>query len=199
MVRNSVIGFLHRALPVQMAKNIYFLIRIAGRYRLASLFSTCINPWRYRLWRTLAGWAAAAGSFSRLHQTVLGWHMVSTSNPTAAFSAFQTGPLFLYFIIINVFSSLMQGDRLTMEMGTLTGPLYCCTQNKCKYWDSVQRYWQRKAKKLERKLVLVQVCPQQIPHGQPCVVRSRWLTALTITRLQSHDKWDRKLTLLSWL
>jgi hypothetical protein len=28
-------------------------------------------PWRYRLWRTLAGWAAAAGSLSRLHQTVL--------------------------------------------------------------------------------------------------------------------------------
>jgi hypothetical protein len=39
----------------------------------------------------LAGWAAAAGSLSRLHQTVLGWHVVSTSNPTAAFSAFQTG------------------------------------------------------------------------------------------------------------
>jgi hypothetical protein len=43
-----------------------------------------------QLWRTLAGWAAAAGSLSRLHQTVLGWHVVSTSNPTAAFSAFQT-------------------------------------------------------------------------------------------------------------
>jgi hypothetical protein len=41
-----------------------------------------------QLWRTLAGWAAAAGSRSRLHQTVLGWHVVSTSNPTAAFSAF---------------------------------------------------------------------------------------------------------------
>jgi hypothetical protein len=54
------------------------------------------NPWRYRLWRTLAGWAAADGSLSRLHQTVLGWHVVSTSNPTAAFSAFQTGPLLLY-------------------------------------------------------------------------------------------------------
>jgi hypothetical protein len=54
------------------------------------------NPWHYRLWRTLAGWAAAAGSLSRLHQTVLGWHVVSTLNPTAAFSAFQTGPLLLY-------------------------------------------------------------------------------------------------------
>jgi hypothetical protein len=40
-----------------------------------------------QLWRTLAGWAAAVGSLSRLHQTVLGWHVVSTSNPTAAFSA----------------------------------------------------------------------------------------------------------------
>jgi hypothetical protein len=49
-----------------------------------------------QLWRTLAGWAAAAGSLSRLHQTVLGWHVVNTSNPTAAFSAFQTGPLRLY-------------------------------------------------------------------------------------------------------
>jgi hypothetical protein len=55
-----------------------------------------INPWRYRLWRTLVGWAAAADSLSRLHQTVLSWHVVSTSNPTAAFSAFQTGPLLLY-------------------------------------------------------------------------------------------------------
>jgi hypothetical protein len=44
----------------------------------------------------LAGWAAAAGSLSRLHQTVLDWHVVSTSNPTAAFSAFQTGTLLLY-------------------------------------------------------------------------------------------------------
>jgi hypothetical protein len=44
----------------------------------------------------LTGWAAAAGSLSRLHQTVLGWHVVSTSNPTAAFSVFQTGPLLLY-------------------------------------------------------------------------------------------------------
>jgi hypothetical protein len=52
-----------------------------------------MSPWRYRLWRTLA---AAAGSLSRLHQTVLGWHVISTSNPTAAFSAFQTGPLLLY-------------------------------------------------------------------------------------------------------
>jgi hypothetical protein len=34
--------------------------------------------------------------FPRLHQTVLSWHVVSTSNPTAAFSAFQTGPLLLY-------------------------------------------------------------------------------------------------------
>jgi hypothetical protein len=58
--------------------------------------SGSLNPWRNRLWRTLAGWAAAAGSLSRLHQTVLGWHVVSTSNPTAAFSAFQTGPLLLY-------------------------------------------------------------------------------------------------------
>jgi hypothetical protein len=49
-----------------------------------------------QLWQTLAGWAAAAGSLSRLHQTVLGWHVVSTSNPTAAFSAFLTGPLLLY-------------------------------------------------------------------------------------------------------
>jgi hypothetical protein len=53
-------------------------------------------PWHYRLWRTLSGWAAAAGSLSRLQQTVLGWHVVSTSNPTAAFSAFQTRPLLLY-------------------------------------------------------------------------------------------------------
>jgi hypothetical protein len=48
--------------------------------------SRILNPWRYRLWRTCAGWAATAGSLSRLHQTVLGWHVVSTSNPTAAFS-----------------------------------------------------------------------------------------------------------------
>jgi hypothetical protein len=49
-----------------------------------------------QLWQTLAGWAAAAGSLFRLHQTVLGWHVVSSSNPTAASSAFQTGPLLLY-------------------------------------------------------------------------------------------------------
>jgi hypothetical protein len=49
-----------------------------------------------QLWRALAGWAAAASSLSRLHQTVLGWHVVSTSNLTAAFSALQTGPLLLY-------------------------------------------------------------------------------------------------------
>jgi hypothetical protein len=61
------------------------------------------NPWRYRLWRTLAGWAAAADSLSRLHQTVLGWHVVSTSNPTAAFSAFQTGPLLLYWSNYSVY------------------------------------------------------------------------------------------------
>jgi hypothetical protein len=54
------------------------------------------NPWRYSSDETLAGWAAAAGSLSRLHQTVLGWHVVSTSNPTAAFSTFLTGPLLLY-------------------------------------------------------------------------------------------------------
>jgi hypothetical protein len=38
----------------------------------------------------LADWAAAAGSLSRLHQTVLGWHVVSTSNPTAALIAILT-------------------------------------------------------------------------------------------------------------
>jgi hypothetical protein len=44
----------------------------------------------------LAGWEAATGSLTRLHQRVLGWHVVSTSNLSAAFSAFQTGPLLLY-------------------------------------------------------------------------------------------------------
>jgi hypothetical protein len=48
-----------------------------------------------QLWRTLAGWAAAAGSLSRLYRTVLGWHVVNTSNPTVAFSAFQTAPLLI--------------------------------------------------------------------------------------------------------
>jgi hypothetical protein len=37
-----------------------------------NLSSAFFFPWRYRLWRTLARWAAAAGSLSRLHQTVLG-------------------------------------------------------------------------------------------------------------------------------
>jgi hypothetical protein len=54
------------------------------------------NPWRYSSDEPWAGWAAAAGSLFRLHQMVLGWHVVSTSNPTATFSAFQTGPLLLY-------------------------------------------------------------------------------------------------------
>jgi hypothetical protein len=71
-----------------------------------------LNPWRYRLWRTLAGWAAAAGSLSRLHQTMLGWHVVSTSNPTAAFSAFQTGPLLLYSSNYSVFPIMrLSGPR----------------------------------------------------------------------------------------
>jgi hypothetical protein len=77
------------------------ITRTAWRYIPESCHIHCswnIAPyaWRYRLWRTFAGWAAAAGSLSRLHQTVLGWHVVSISNPTPAFSAFQTGPLLLY-------------------------------------------------------------------------------------------------------
>jgi hypothetical protein len=59
------------------------LIRLSAREHIYITYT-----WRYRLWRTLAGWAAAAGSLSRLNQTVLGCHVVSTSNPTAAFSAF---------------------------------------------------------------------------------------------------------------
>jgi hypothetical protein len=46
------------------------------------------NSWRYSSDEPWAGWAAAAGSLSRLHQTVLDWHVVSTSNPTAAFFSF---------------------------------------------------------------------------------------------------------------
>jgi hypothetical protein len=49
------------------------------------------NPWRYSPDEPWAGWAAAAGSLSRLHQTVLGWHVVSTSNPTAALPFQNTG------------------------------------------------------------------------------------------------------------
>jgi hypothetical protein len=70
------------------------------------------NPWRYRLWRNLAGWAAAAGSLSRLYQTVLCWHVVSTSNPTAAFSAFQTEPLLLYSSNYSVYpNTRLSGPR----------------------------------------------------------------------------------------
>jgi hypothetical protein len=61
-----------------------------------------------QLWRSLAGWAAAADSLFRLHQTVLGWHVVSTSNPTATFSAFQTGPLLLYSSNYSVYPQLPQ-------------------------------------------------------------------------------------------
>jgi hypothetical protein len=70
------------------------------------------RPWRYRLWRNLAGWAAAAGSLSGLRQTVLGWYVVSTSNPTPAFSAFQTGPLLLYSSNYSVYSiTRLSGPR----------------------------------------------------------------------------------------
>jgi hypothetical protein len=44
------------------------------------------NPWRYRLWRTLAGWAAAVGSLSRLHQTVLGWRGQHIESHSCIFS-----------------------------------------------------------------------------------------------------------------
>jgi outer membrane PBP1 activator LpoA protein len=75
---------------------------IRETYQLVQLFKK--KSVALQLWRTLvAGWAAAAGSLSRLHQTVLGWHVVSTSNPTAAFSAFHTGPLLLYSSNYSVF------------------------------------------------------------------------------------------------
>jgi hypothetical protein len=75
---------------LEQKSDIWALLHCVSRFHAKHFAFFFFNPWRYRLWRTLGRLS------SRRWQSFPTAHVVSTSNPTAAFSAFQTGPLLLY-------------------------------------------------------------------------------------------------------